>query len=252
MAATGDFRLSITRALGDQLASELEVLQPASLTENALAAVLSRGGVYQLFHLGDLVYIGKAESSVPDRLRQHRRKLSGRENMHVSEMSFTALYVDEDLSAVAPETLLIDRHRGAGALRWNFNGFGNKDPGKERDTSRVEADHFDALYPANLAVRCNVRRGVYEVGRLLAELKSDLPYVLRYQAGNRRRDLQPSEYWDTSVEVPADDMTAGELFELLSEVLPSEWQITVLPGYVIMYRERRSYPSARRVMVGRA
>jgi hypothetical protein len=49
-----------------------------------------------------------------------------------------------------------------------------------------------------------------------------------------------------TVVVPAHDPRADELFALISEALPG-WQITALPCYVIMYPERREYPSARRV-----
>lgn len=247
MAATGEFRLSITRALGDQLADALAMLTPTLLTTEHIRALKARGGVYQIYRDGELVYIGKADRSLVDRVAAHRRKISGRVGIALEEMTFTAIYVDEDLSAVAPETLLINRHRGRGQVPWNFNGFGNKDPGKERDTSKIEETHFDSLYPANLDYVCStIGVGAYTVGEVLGLLKEELPYVFRFQDGNKRTSSQPQEYRSTIVDVLTSNPTADSLFELLAASLP-HWQITALPGYVIMYRESRRYASARKV-----
>jgi len=247
VSATGEFRLSITRALGDQLAAAMTVLTPIPLTAENVSTLDARGGVYQLYKDDNLVYIGKADRSLVDRVGIHHRKISGRAGISLDQMTFTAIYVDEDLSAVAPETLLIKRHRGQGQLPWNFNGFGNNDPGRERDTSKIETTHFDSQYPANLDYICSsVRVGSHAVGEILISLKAELPYVFRFQDGNKRVTLQPPEYWSTTVAVTTDNPTADSLFELLAASLPG-WQITALPGYVIMYRESRRYASARKV-----
>ncbi len=128
-----EFKLSITRALTEQLEEALGKLTPEPLTLTALDALKPRSGVYQLFHNGALVYIGKDAKSLPRRLAQHRRKVSGRTGIDVADMSFTFLYVDEDMDAVAPETQLIKRSKAVGVAQWNANGFGNKDPGGSRD-----------------------------------------------------------------------------------------------------------------------
>lgn len=247
MSSTAEFRLSITRALGDQLAAALATLTPAPLQAAELAKLQPRGGVYHLYHLGDFVYVGKADRSLPDRLGDHLRKISGRVNISLIDTGFTAMYMEEDLSAVAPETLLINRYRATGGVPWNLAGFGNNDPGRERDTSRVEPPHFDALYPANLGLPCaGIRAGNHKVVDLLREVKKTLPFVFRYQAGNRRTDTQPAIYHQTTVRIPSDDPTADAVFTVIARAM-SDWQITALPGYVIMYRERRDYPSARKV-----
>lgn len=247
MSATGEFRLSITKALSDQLAAALDALTRDPLTGAALDVVESRGGVYQLHLAGTLVYIGKADRSLGQRLGQHLTKISGRLNISASDMTFAALYVDEDLSAVAPETLLIKRHRSTGEVPWNFNGFGNKDPGRQRDTSRVDATHFDALYPVNLDYPCEgIEAGRVTVGELLAALKRSLPWVFRYEAATKLPDEQPTEYRETTIDIPYDAPAAREVLTLLAAVMPG-WQITVLPGYVIVYKESRTYPSARSV-----
>src|SRR5689334_4898102 len=54
-----DFRLSITKALGDQLAAALEKLGRAPLDEQHLKALDERPGVYQLYINEKFVYVGK-------------------------------------------------------------------------------------------------------------------------------------------------------------------------------------------------
>lgn len=248
MGSTSEFRLSITRALGDQLSEALGKLTPTPLTVETIAEVAVRGGVYQLYLLGKLVYVGKADSNLRDRIGVHRRKISGRKNISVDDMGFIAMYVDEDLSAVAPETLLIKRHRGTGELPWNFNGFGNKDPGRQRDTSAVEESHFDALYPANLDLPCDeLSEGTYSVAEVLLKLKSALPYTFRFQGGNKSVASMLTKYHETEVHIPQGPITADEALGLVAERMSADWQITALPGYVIMYEESKSYPSAQKI-----
>ncbi|MEV4414000.1 Eco29kI family restriction endonuclease [Catellatospora sp. NPDC049609] len=237
MPASAEFRLSITRALGDQLGEALAELTPAPLTPDQINKIAGRPGVYQLYQDGDLVYIGKAEKSLPHRLREHYEKVSGRRS--VGRMTFTCLYVDEDLHAVAPETLLIRRHKGDGKAVWNHNGFGLHDPGKQRDTTVVKPTHFDALYPINLDWVCeDIEPGAYTADVLLARVKETLPYLFRYQADDIHKTIK--------VELRDTTPTADELFTLLASAITdvdARWQITALPGYVIMYPSKGPYPN---------
>jgi hypothetical protein len=243
MSSSGQFRLSITRALGDQLATALAELTPAPLTSDRLEALSPLPGVYQLYHCEERVYVGKAEVSLQGRLGQHLFKLSGRRNIALDDVAFTCLYVDEDLSAVAPERLLIDTYRAEGSCPWNQNGFGNNDPGRERDTTRVRPDHFDAQFPINLEYACDLTGGPLHMVDLLKELKDSLPFKFRYQ-GARSRATRLQTYGMGAVGLLRAPLTADALFDLIARDLPPGWQITALPGYVIMYKERRPYPSA--------
>lgn len=238
-ANSARFSLSVTRALADQMSSALSELTPGRLSAVALRALDEYPGVYQLYHRGELVYVGKADQSLPQRLERHLAKLSGRMNIRIEDVTFTCLYVDEDLDALAPEKMLIDRFRAQGRVRWNFNGFGNNDPGQQRDTTLYKDDHFDVLYPADLSVRLRgIDAGIQVVSALVADMKARLPYVFRIG-----KHPDPAT---RTVLVGRHDPTADELFGLIAEALPG-WQVTALPGYVIMYPERRDYPSARRV-----
>jgi hypothetical protein len=128
MAASGEFKLSISRALTDQLREHLAELTPEPLTPENLAALEKRQGIYQLYIGGELVYVGSAATTLPARLAQHMRKIAGRQNISINAVGFTCLYVDEDLTVLAPEDRLIKVFKDEGGSPWNFNGFGNKDP----------------------------------------------------------------------------------------------------------------------------
>lgn len=241
MSASGEFKLSISQALTDQLREHLAELIPEPLSPENLAGLDKRQGVYQLYKDGQLVYVGSASGTLPNRLGQHLRKIRGRRSISIDELAFTCLYVDEDLTVLAPEERLIKVFQGEGAAPWNTNGFGNNDPGRRRDESHVSAGHFDSLYPIDLEWPCDsIEAGDRTAAELLVELKRTLPFVLRYENTPRAK----ADYADVDISVPADGLTAESLLELVAEALPG-YQVTALPGYVILYREERAYPSGR-------
>ncbi len=244
--ASAEFKLSITRALADQLADALSRLHPAPLTSERLSVLQQRPGVYELFWRGERAYVGKASASVPARLGNHLRKLSGRMDIVLSDMTFQCLYVDEDLDAAAPEKMLIKKYRDQrdhDGAPWNTNGFGNKDPGRNRDHSLVKANHFDAEHPINLCVRVeSVAPGSYPVRTFLRAVKAGLPFNLRFdtRSAHARQD-----YSDSRIQVASGELTARDLIRLAIGALPEGWQATALPGYVIFYHEDETYASAR-------
>lgn len=242
-----DFRLSITKALGDQLAAKLGRLEQAPLDEENLALLDERPGVYQLYVKGSFVYVGKADRTLPDRLRNHLRKLAGRQNIDLADVSFSCLYVDEDFSALAPEQLLISHHKGIGEIPWNNNGFGNKDPGKQRDSTVLKKAHFDVKHPIDLDMPVEgLSAGPITLRDLLKAIKDGLPYNFRY-------GKPPNSAADIVVVVPNGTPTADAAFRLVSEVMPDGWQITALMGYAIMYEEApKEYASACRYYRGGA
>ena len=241
-----DFKLSITKALADQLAEKLAPLKKHPLTIDAIRHLDARAGVYLLWLDEARVYVGKAQKSLPARLQNHWNKLRGRKNIDIEKVSFVCLYVDEDLDAAAPERLLIKHYRkerGSNGVPWNTNGFGNKDPGRRRDKSEVEENHFDAMFPVNLAFNAlRFKVGRTTVGKLLSELKKQLPYNLRFdkKSEDARNDYR------IELDVPKEQYTAEEAIELVVGALPEQWQATALPGYLILYPEREIYPSALR------
>ncbi|MEU6269245.1 Eco29kI family restriction endonuclease [Saccharopolyspora shandongensis] len=243
--ASADFKLSITRALRDQLHDALVGLTPVSLAANHLKGLESLPGVYELYLRDqsgqfERVYVGKASRSLPKRLEQHRRKLSGRTNISINDVGFKCLYVDEDMESSAPEKMLIKKYKAEKGVPWNTNGFGNKDPGGNRDKTLVKENHFDAVYPINLDFEVDsLSVGSYAVKDYLAAIKKKLPFNLRFERDNT--DLK-----NTIIELSRKNATARELILGSVAALPEGWQVTVLPGYVILYFGKdEDYGSAR-------
>ncbi|MFD4398475.1 GIY-YIG nuclease family protein [Kitasatospora sp. NPDC058478] len=221
-----DFTLSITKALGDQLAAALDGLEPAPLHEDSIKELRERAGVYQLYLNGEFVYVGKAERSLPARLRNHLLKISGRRRISLEDTTFSCLYVAEDFSALAPEQLLISHHKGMGNIPWNNNGFGNKDPGRQRD--HTIPNRFDVQFPIDLDRPVEgLESGEITLHDLLEKVKAGLPYNFRYG--------RSAAFKDQLFTVPEGQVTADEVFRLVSAAIPDKWQITALVGYVIMY-----------------
>ncbi|MFY7064675.1 Eco29kI family restriction endonuclease [Nocardiopsis changdeensis] len=237
-----EFRLSITKALKDQLAQSLAELEPSPLSMERLNELDKRGGIYQLYHNEHFVYVGKADKNLPQRIKIHLKKISGRKNISIDEMKFTCLYVDEDFPAVAPEKLLIAKYRERGEIPWNTNGFGNNDPGRQRDGTIIPANHFDVLHPINLELPVQgIGPGKLPLRKLLAEFKKQLPYNFRYAL----KLLGPMG--DVETTIPRADPSAGEIFSIIGKAITQEWQISLLHGYAIMYPEgKKDYPSAWR------
>ncbi|MGY3843978.1 GIY-YIG nuclease family protein [Streptomyces hydrogenans] len=235
-----DFRLSITKALGDQLAQALTYLGRAPLAEQYLASLDERPGVYQLYLHGAFVYVGKADESLPGRLANHLQKLSGRRNIDLSDVTFSCSYVDEDFSALAPERLLISHHKEVGSIPWNNNGFGNKDPGRQRDSTVLRKNHFDVVYPIDLDRPVeDLEPGQISLSAFLKALKNGLPYNFRY--------AEPPRSKSTFLTVSQAGLSADEAFQMVSETLPEAWQVAALMGYVIMYPDSpHDYKSAWR------
>jgi hypothetical protein len=238
LEAVAEFKLSITKALADQLAETLYPLRPSPLSLESLAHVQSRPGVYILFLNGARVYVGKTAKGLDERLKQHRRKISGRSKISLDDMSFVCVYVDRDMDSVAPEKMLIAKYASDGGVPWNNNGFGNKDPGRQRDTSLVKSNHFDAIYPIDLDVSVDIGDGCPTVGKALDALKKALPFNLRYEKKGNGTILA------TSISIPTGPITAKEVIPVLLATLPKNWQATALPGYMILYPGQAEYASA--------
>lgn len=238
-----------------QLLAALERLTPIPLTQENLERVDTRPGVYRLYLQAFPVYVGKADGSLRSRIDKHRRKVSGRLASQESDiplaasMSFSCLYIDEDLHALAPERMLITSYKKTGEADWNFNGFGNNDPGKERDTSRVKEDHFDRLHPINLdhPVTMNSSRqaGWVSLRELMNSIKDEAPFTFRFQnnktAEGRLLDVERQDL----AQYVGLSKTVHEWFAIIAAKLPDGWSIVVFPGYVIAYGERNvaQFPS---------
>ncbi|MFC5107544.1 hypothetical protein [Kibdelosporangium philippinense] len=79
LPATGRtrFSLNMTKALADQLTEAFASMPTQALSAESFATIEPRPGVYQLFHHGQLTYVGK-DRSLPTGLVRAARKISGR------------------------------------------------------------------------------------------------------------------------------------------------------------------------------
>ena len=252
MPPTKHFTFDLAGALSDQLykVARSKTLTQAPLTPSELNQVDTIPGIYQLYLQGDLVYIGKADHDLRGRLYEHYRKISGRLNISTSEMSFKGLYLEGTWIPVAPETMLTNCYReddeDGSDVPWFHSGFGMHDTGSERDTTTWKPDHWDVRYPINLDfVVPGLTPGTHPVNEILPVIKENLPYYFRFANFVGRRARHP-DYLASSMPIPAGNLTAAQVFDLLVHSLPRGWRVIVLPGYAIMYKNKRDYPSAIR------
>lgn len=230
--------------LGNQLATMLEQSPRSRLCDGSLSEVRDLPGLYRLFvedSAGEYVtkYVGAAEESVRGRLRRHHRKLAGRRRIHAKDVFFSHLYVSEELASFGSRFVIAAPLIRKLDPEWNRNGFGNFDPGRNRDGARFSSDHFDVRHPIDLSHRLEFPSGAMPIAEILDDARRQLPYTFRGEWGNG--NLKAVAF--TS---PERLFTAHDLFTKVSGMVDGQWQITAFPGYVTMYRGSTHYPSAWR------
>lgn len=236
------FDIDLVSALAEQLTAAFEKLKPAALTDKNVELVPTDQGVYHLFRKGVLVYVGKAEN-LKKRLSEHRFKIMGRRNINTKEMTFTCLTVPRNWTALAPESALIAHYKGKpGNCEWNGNSFGSHDPGRDRETTNKPPDGFDAQFPIRHDWPCSgVVARDWNVRELLMQIKSELPFDLRYQVTDTKKYRDGhADYNNVKLNVPATGMPVDELLRLVTRALPG-WQATRFPSHMILYKESKDY-----------
>jgi hypothetical protein len=234
LAFFAHFDLDLVSALADQLVEAFAKLDAGSFTAEHIKQVPTGRGVYQLFRNGTLVYVGKAHN-LRNRLTQHRGKITGRQHLNVGEITFKCLTVPKNWTPLAHEETLINHYKAQGGIcEWNGNGFGPHDPGRQRDTTNKPPEGFDSQFPIREDWSCApINAGDWNTGKLLAAMKKELPYLLRY-------DTKHDDYKKVNVQVPKAGMSAMELMKLITKALPG-WQSTRFPSHMILYKEKREY-----------
>lgn len=244
----GEFEFDLPEALLRGLRAKLDNLTAARLTEEAARDIPNEQGVYQLFLDGKLVYIGKTDgdAGLSQRLGRHAQKIKHRKSLDPARVSFKALRVFV-FTAVDLESYLIKSYGGVSKVPWSGSGFGSNDPGRERDTTTIKDDHYDARYPIDIDRDTGL---VIKAGMTAAEaltlLKATLPYTLRFATkGGKSRSPHP-ELSDCVIGSASTQSTARGLLSHIVRFLTPGWQATEFPGYLILYKERdRDYPHGR-------
>lgn len=236
------FEFDLPSALLEQLITMLDGMEQGPLLPDVTAAVPNAQGVYQLFHNGKLVYVGKtdAEAGLRQRLSRHAWTIQSRHNLDVGEMRFKAIQVLV-FSAMDLEKALIAHYKKRKEHpAWNGSGFGSNDPGRRRDTTALKEDGFDANYPINIDLPLDVHpSGQLTALEALTALMPNVPYTLRHE----RTDDAMVELGSSQVTLPERNVTLRSAVEAVCAALSPGWQATKLPARVIMYREQKNdYP----------
>jgi Uri superfamily endonuclease len=245
-----EFEFDLSDALLAHLVKVLNGLDPLPLTTEHVSELPEGQGVYQLFHNGSLVYIGKtdSEAGLPRRLARHVRSIQNRRNLNVEDVTFNAVRVLV-FSAMDLETQLINHY---GRPDWNFSGFGSNDPGRNRDRTRLNAKGFDARYPISVDRPLDFSLpDTSSAATLLLEMKQSLPYTLRFETAEKNR-IPHSDLTETQISLPNGPKTVRSVMEAIISSLPPGWQATALPSRVLLYRENHSYAVEGGQLLGRS
>lgn len=242
-----EFEFDLPGALLIRLISELDRVVPALLCSDNLLEIPEQQGVYQLFLDGRLVYVGKtdAEAGLRRRLTRHARKIMHRKNLQPSQVTFKAvrIYV---FTAMDLEADLIRHYGGVKNIAWNGSGFGSNDPGRERDTTNIKPENYDAKFPIDITREIDF--SIFEgeaAASAFARLRDSLPFTFRYQSsGGNSRKPHP-DLTGTMVDALCGPMSPKDAISHIVARLPVKWQATLLLGYIILYKEApRAYPQS--------
>jgi hypothetical protein len=231
------FDLNLAKAVVEQMVAAFDALEPVALSSANLLAVPPAPGVYQLLHRRCLVYVGQAADTLQGRLERHRSTLSGRRGIAIEDMQYRALVVNRNWSTLATEQALLSHYRGSPA--WNNSGFGSNDPGRNRDQTAEKSGHFNVQFPINIdfpAVPSVL--GLRDARVILERLKETAPFIIRFDS-SAIDALRRAEVPEVSGNSIAAVLTA------IGQALGPNWQVSALPGRVLIYRESgQAYPNA--------
>ncbi|RZZ89219.1 hypothetical protein EA662_02190 [Pseudoxanthomonas winnipegensis] len=231
---TFDFLATVS----EQLVKDLEALPVSPLNQATLGELAAyqtehnaKQGVYLLHLDGKPVYLGKADD-VADRLAQHLRKMSGRKNLALGTVGYKTLLLDKSMSTAANESVLIAIFRQSHAAMWNGKGFGPKDPGQERDTTRPS--FFDRTYPIEYAWPVDFPDNAASAAHLLETIKQTVPYTFRF-------DLGKGGAGDTVVNLEGVPRNAKALLQATVKALGAGWKGAVLAYGMVLYKTDKAY-----------
>lgn len=243
-----ELEFDLPTKLLEELVKLFEEMPAGKLSAASLNRVEEEQGVYQLFKDEKLVYIGKTDSDagLKKRLLRHAFKIQSRKNLNVEQVTFKAIRVYV-FTAMDLEALLISHYRDKGQRPdWQHSGFGSNDPGRQRDTTKVKPENFDAKYPIDLSIIVSIDSDSDKitVAELFRQMKDRLSYNIRFQTSGQGRKPHP-DLNEAEAQLPdTKEATVLNLLKAAKRALGKNWRITALPGYVIVYKDDNSkYPS---------
>lgn len=240
-----EFEFDLAAPLFEQIRQAFESVEPVALDASNLQRIENRAGVYGLYLDDEIVYVGKADKSVASRLRNHHRTIAGRRNIETSRVKFKCVYLATTWDPFKPEAALMDHYGTKRGLGWNYRGFGANDPGRNRDQTALDENHWHRRFPLNPDWPCDsITPGTYSAFDLLERIADDVPFWFRFE-GRRggESDEARRECERVTVGVPQAGMTAWELLYRVASRLGPGWQATITPSHMLLYKERgQSYP----------
>ena len=223
--------------ISKQLQEKLDQLGVTILRDDQLVGLelfqhenFRKQGVYVIHYENIPKYIGKA-NNVAERLKQHFKKLTGRQNIDPSKIGYKCLLLDNSMSTAANEDLLIEKYREIHSGLWTGQGFGPKDPGRERDTTAPGS--FDQSHPIRLDFQ---QEGIHDeetVKSLCKKLKTSLPYVFRYKVNSRCNE---------SMNLAGVERYPKPLVQALINHLGEGWRGAILSYGMVIYENKKSCP----------
>lgn len=231
-----DFLKTISIQLKERLEDLNEtVLSPESLLDltRYQREVDSQQGVYVVHYQGTPKYVGKA-NNVADRLSQHLTKLLGRQGIDPAAIGYKSLLLDKSMSTAANEGILISMFKEEHKDMWNGGGFGPKDPGKERDTTKP--GKFDQTYPIIDNFKINLKtdeQNRIQLGEMFNAMKAQLPYVFRFDV--------PVDELEKIITLAGDDRSAHSLLQAAVTFLGEGWKGAIISYGMVLYKTTKHY-----------
>ncbi|EJM23675.1 GIY-YIG nuclease family protein [Pseudomonas sp. GM25] len=240
-----ELEFDLPSALLNQLVQLFEEMPEGSLDAATVQGIDDAQGVYQLFFNGTLVYIGKtdAQAGLRARLLRHAIRIRSRRNLSHDTIGFKAVRVFV-FTAMDLEELLIRHYKASPTPpTWNLSGFGSNDPGRNRDHTVLKAGHFDKSYPIDLELPVSLvaQNGEASAADVLAQLKGQLDYNIRFEGAPGKPKSPHPDLIAATVQLKSTDDTVLNILRRVKAALGPDWQITALPGYVIVYCESTNY-----------
>lgn len=252
----GEFELDIPRMMQATLPKFLDDLTPEPLLPETIANIPEKAqGAYLLLLNGTIVYVGKtdAQAGFRQRLSRHYRNVQHRKGLDPAAVSFKAVRVFV-FNTFDLETMLIEEYTRTANLRpiWNTSGFGSNDPGHQRENQAPAV--FDVRHPVDIDRPIDVvEPGDHEILSVVLRLKDTLPYTFRYEADGAGQSAWRKGHADMrerTMNISSRAQTTRSILEACLRVLGADWQATVLPNRVILYKENSTYTAQVEVLRG--
>jgi hypothetical protein len=234
------FSFDFLNTISKQLHDALDALSVTKLDADAVcelrkcqSADSAKQGVYLLYKAGEPVYMGKADD-VAARLEEHMIKMQGRQHIDPDEIGYKSILLEKSMSTAANENVLIalftDRYSGM----WNGKGFGPKDPGQERDTTRPS--DFDRDHPIRLDIDIPDIDDDETLHSVCHKMKAHLPWVFRFKLNGRK---------DDTIDLRGVERQPEPLLQAVVDRLGVGWRGAVLSFGMVLYKSRKEYRFGR-------